>query len=1409
MAIINEQQVEVPNADDKQTLSPTSHDVDTPTIVSEEGSFPLRISGVGGTEINKSVVGIGATALNLTTKALRVAPIKGITVGSAEAEEFRDGLYSIFGDSRVETDIQGTGVFGRALGNLEVEGMDWRHLLYEVGVSDNWTNYGYDELGSEADERYKWYAGQTQSTNIEAYSLLESGVEPSSIIADDKFARIELLRQSLQTHMADVKEGVLDKDEAKAVAKELMSDPAMLTLAQKRRWYELARSSNIGETMLAAWKDPFTRSELESQSRLSGIDVTPRVDTSFWAITKNDINQWSDTTSTKTSLQHIEGWSEQDIHTYIVDHDVPPEVAAKMYDAYATDGGEAAVEIAEYAKIDASTLAIDGSLANQKGAMSVAKEFYHAAAPYLTDPTTYVGGALGGKLAVAGSKVAFQKVASPLTQKLMTGFTVGAGTGLGESFVFTGHNYKDFTNDELLKTWSLDAGFGGAFGFVFAGAAHALDVRGASARAKAAGEGLDDIEFTPTREAVQARADEIVNEPVAIKKVDLVAQKLRDDKWDAELVTKLKKQGKDGTSIRNIMNRVVENRNETRAINRQATEDVEYKRSTDEIRDRMDDMQDELATELQTGKTPTVTHDIQVEARPTTPKPEPIQEVVTPTDGAKPKTDEPPVDTRTPEEIEAADASWQAAEVDLALQHQMDVVQPAMQKANDSHNWIAKVHRAAGKGIGLQEFASKMMFSKDAKQAYIGTHILETGAGFSGKFKRSATAALHKDAINGRNTSNLNEAYVRDIEGWVADQGHGSYKQFKAAWEGGKVNDLAKSFHREVFKRQEARQMGHAVEPNKFLDDYIDTLNKVNDELFEGRIAATVKGFDAARRIKNYIPHVWKKVKVGEIVKRHGEQAVLDLLTKSIESAKRAGKIADNSSTSELANRQLNWINGLGDSMEHTGEVGAGVSGRGKSRIPLDFTTEHNGLSMIDLIDTDVPTVMSSYIQRASADIGISKATGGLIRSEGDFHKFLTPSSDEGKLLAQDTADLLYGRPTRQGMAPEMRSIMDLVTVQQMGGIGVAQAAETGTMAQRLIVNYISQPKIAKKIWAMAGEDMADKGVLYQIRSIAAINDNIEYLNRYSVNNIDQAQIDELSNSRAASIDAVDKLTLGAFKAQFGRLLGSLSGVNAVIKAQSRLLQSSFVVDVARGYKFGKGTSTPARLADLGLVDGEAASLNIRKYVEFDEDGFPSDFHFDKWDKDALDTFVMAMNREEAQLMPRIMSGELPVLMNKPLWQAIMQFRKTPLAFMSKGAQRNLQFADREAVLGTVLNAMTAGVTRYAKVAAGAGAYVALSDAEFHQPTADQMQTENYVSNLGILGDLYNLGKDWTKAYQEKDGIESLWEGAKSVPVVSMADATMNAVQGDPVAIKQITPLNTLPLMNEVTNAVIKAMEQN
>ena len=1315
-------------------LSPESYDADTPSFTDGVGKRPLRISGIDGTEINSG----------------------------RNAEYFKKGLIGIFGGAEAKVISDKQDMFGRDLGNAEVDGVNWKHLLLEVGVSENWGKYGFDDLGSEEDERVKWYSGKTQSTNIEAYELLASNIEPSEIISDQEFQRINALKASVKTHLNDANGGVLDKEDALATVKELMQYDTKLALAQKRRWYELARKSNIAETMLMAWNDPYTRGELESNQRTRTMDVGVREDTSYTALAWNSVKQQfgvgENFTRSDSKYRDRFGRSTiEDVNEYIQDNDLSVDEAEELYKTYNEQDGSknkvrSSTQELDKKLLDIETKAQANEIEKLNGLSYGVKMLVNEALPYVVDPATYLVGAGALK---ASSKVTFSKVSSPLVRNMLQKTTQGAAVGLSDSMVYTTRNYKDFTNEELVKTWGMDTAMGAAFGTLFGLGETVVKRYGQNAKLKASSEGLDDLDITFT--------------PKTQKQIDIDAQVKAEE--DAMF-----------------------------AIREQ--EDKAFQDAADEMQLAHNKMQDELYADLLEPETylPTTQID-EVELTPAPPKVEIVEEVVEETAESSGKPTNKPVKI-TPEE------QWQTDSINAALEHQQNVVRPKLEEVMAGTNVLAKIHRWLGKGIGLQDFATRMLTNKDNKMSFIGSNILEVGAGFIGKVQRKASAALIKDSIYTRNVGNLNKAYVDNIRSWALSRGEGTYSSWKAAYEGGRVNKVAQDFHKAVFRHQEVLQAGKTPDADEFIQKYVKQLNEINAEMFQARIDANIKGFDANRKIGNYIPHVWKKIKVAEVVKRYGEDTVLDLLVDSIESAKKGGKIADDTPTIDLAKRQLNWINGLGDAMEHVDEVGAGVSGRGKSRIPLDFTVERNGLSMLDLIDTDLPTVMDSYIQRAGADIGISKATNGMIRSEGDFDKFLTPDSDADKLLVQDAKDMLYGRPTRGGMSPEMRNLMDLVTVQQMGGLGMAQLAETGTMAQKLVVNYISQPKIAAKMWKMAGEDINDKGVLHQIRSISAINDNMEYIHRFSVNNIDQAQIEELSDLRAASIDAVDKGTLGAYKAQFGRMLGKISGVNAVQKAQSRLLQASFSVDLARQAKFGKGTTTVARRTDLGITEDGIVMESIRKHVEFDEDGFPTNFNFEKWDKEAVETFSFAMNREEAQLMPRIMSGELPVFMNKPLWQAIMQFRKTPLTFMSKGAQRSMQFADREAAVGTVLNAMTAGITRYAKFAAAGGIYVALTDEEFTNPSVKQMQPWNYVSNFGILGDAYTIGDSWSKAAQSPTGIEAFWEGAQQVPILSSLDNAYNAVQGDPAAVKAVTPLNTLPLVNELSNAVVKNIEQ-
>lgn len=211
---------------------------------------------------------------------------------------------------------------------------------------------------------------------------------------------------------------------------------------------------------------------------------------------------------------------------------------------------------------------------------------------------------------------------------------------------------------------------------------------------------------------------------------------------------------------------------------------------------------------------------------------------------------------------------------------------------------------------------------------------------------------------------------------------------------------------------------------------------------------------------------------------------------------------------------------------------------------------------------------------------------------------------------------------------------------------------------------------------------------------------------------------------------------------------GKLSGYDAVAEYQSRLTQATFTTESARRAVLNEGSFSDQRLVDLGVkkLDGDKIvdsdlSMAYKKYVEFDEHGAIKDMHFAKWSDDEIREYTYMMNRYEAQVMPYIMAGELPQVMNIPEMQFALHYLKTPLAFGTKGTARQLGFADKEAAVAVTLNTMSAGLVRYAWTAGGGAAYSVMTGEDVDMtPNMRAMSVHNYLDWFGYLGEIYNKG---------------------------------------------------------------------
>ena len=198
---------------------------------------------------------------------------------------------------------------------------------------------------------------------------------------------------------------------------------------------------------------------------------------------------------------------------------------------------------------------------------------------------------------------------------------------------------------------------------------------------------------------------------------------------------------------------------------------------------------------------------------------------------------------------------------------------------------------------------------------------------------------------------------------------------------------------------------------------------------------------------------------------------------------------------------------------------------------------------------------------------------------------------------------------------------------------------------------------------------------------------------------------------------------------------------NAIRKAQTRVTQASFAVDVAKHFKSGNGKMGNARMADLGLTDSNGVDKGLQdvfnNIVEFDADGTLLKLNADQWPKDVRERFQYGLLRDEAQQIQRTLVGELPTWMNRPMMGLIFQFREMPLVANNKQLARSMAFADKEAVTAVVLNSMMAGLVRYSKFAA-LGATATTGD-DVSDPTIEQMAPHKYITQFGIFSDLGDL----------------------------------------------------------------------
>jgi len=745
-------------------------------------------------------------------------------------------------------------------------------------------------------------------------------------------------------------------------------------------------------------------------------------------------------------------------------------------------------------------------------------------------------------------------------------------------------------------------------------------------------------------------------------------------------------------------------------------------------------------------------------------------------------------------------------------------------------DYVGRMLGSMTRGVGELFLDSKL-----TSAMFFGAKVTETGRGFGGNAKRAPSSAIITDATFKNSASKIVPQYRKIIDAYAQSKGKGAWGRMKARERSGETSEVVQQFNEDLFLVQSYRRQGKPIPKHidKSVTDFADQWDYYMDANHNMLVDAGAAGFRKDRKVKHYIPHIWQQGKFRAAVTTHGKAKVISALARGYRSLETDASPLSNDKAREQAEKLFDDV--MSDDFANIDQFEPTMDSRAKQRRDIDTTADYEGLKVMDLLETDVIGMGIKYSNRVAGWVGLAKGTDGLLSTKADINIFRSNMIEEAtekgvdpkKLLTMfdDTIDQLFGRPTAnmyqrdkqgnltKGLDPILRNMKDLAVLTRMGGLGSTQLIETGQVITRSVMNMFSDEKVASKLLAMGRGDKTDSRLIEEIQSISNITDDLEFLDRQTVH-LDQATLHEMSKVRQMSLQIANKATGGDIKAEASRGLGKVTGYNAIRRAQSRVTQGSFILDIANHFTKGTGVMGNLRMADVGLTDtlGKNAALEkaFKTHAQFDNNGVLERLNIGDWDKGLREELQYAMIRDEAQQIQRTHVGELPPFMNKPMMALIFQFRSMPLVAQSKSMGRAMAFGDAEAVTGVLLNAALAGLVRYGKFIALGGAIGAVAgELVLDVPDSQQTQVPKYINAFGIFADMYDLvlGQDGLK---NADGVGSAIEKvAGEIPVLGLMNDYLEVgkagSQGDVQGMAESAG-NLLPLSNTAIGEVMAEM---
>jgi len=394
-----------------------------------------------------------------------------------------------------------------------------------------------------------------------------------------------------------------------------------------------------------------------------------------------------------------------------------------------------------------------------------------------------------------------------------------------------------------------------------------------------------------------------------------------------------------------------------------------------------------------------------------------------------------------------------------------------------------------------------------------------------------------------------------------------------------------------------------------------------------------------------------------------------------------------------------------------------------RTRTEFDLLAGHNGVRMLDFIDSDIGRMVDSASGKHAGQIALTRRGLG----------------DESQIDGMKEALI------RDGAGPEdmrnidflIRSLKGDLRGDEFGAAKLLQQGAYAAMMGKLGLNAIADAAGVITATGVSGMFKVlgrgftkDAGLMESLRGFAPgvlVHDP------------------RLFNQTTDSVlpNAAGGLAEGSFWSRAGQsaasAVGHLSGMHFISKKLHDGMVPVMVDDLIDTIRTGKGVGA-ARLEDMGLTADRVA--RIKEQLELHEPGRKRGeaVKWDQWDQTAADDLVAATQRATGQALQRAYVGESPRwVAETTIGRVLGQFRRFGFLASEKQTMRNAFIGDQNSASAAVVGLGLAAAIYRAKLEANT---MGMSSSQREQYIEDNFSGMKGLSGIMVMFNMSGMAAD-------------------------------------------------------------------